>query len=631
MKKLFALLLILACSASLFGCSLFGDDDEDGEGDALQIVETAYITYPEATTLELSYTDGLYNYFIFKVGEVECVPLAYYDNPQRHTGLVDTKYTWSDTTITSDVLRESETMMTEFAVSHDVTSSVSSGIEASATVEGGGVSAGLKTTMEAKLQTHVGTESTISTSSETAKEISAVCERRQEKSFVIEKSCPVGYYRYAVCTTCEVYVAIACNTKNNTYSVEYITTAIGDKYDSILYSERSSLNADVSDKLTFDSSAISGMDLFGPIENIGKTAVIDLTAHLNENGTRLSDFSGGGYSYSASTGVLELKGTDAYQNYSKFIIRGNYGKLDSNGHVIKNHISWLCFNINTTHDITVELESVGAATPTGRSMFSTPYSTQDVEINLISAGLNNMLMVWGSDDDAGFMLGDNDLSISGYAPLTIKGEAATKDGADGIVARSLKVDLDADLIIHGGNGANGESGAGAGNGNPGNDGDDGGDGGWAVNVTNFSLLKCKRLELHGGNGGHGGSGSKGNNSVLGTAQPGGNGGDGGWGGWGLEASACEDPMAELARAESYSITGGDGGNGGNGGKGGGDTKVGRGGNGGDGGLKGYAIGERFGSFLPECNGIGGLGGDGGHNSNDPSKDGNDGADMRGNS
>ena len=199
MKKIAILtIFMLLCSILLCCCDAGGlgsdgkeDEEEDKGGEEvapIAVENNSYIVYPEDTKLVLSYTDGLYNYFVYKLGQVECVPLSYHDKPQRHDGLADIKYSWTDTVVTSEVVRESEEKLEELTISDEVSSSIEAGFEAGVTGGGGGVSASVKTTVSAKLEEKSGSEFKIASSEAAEKEISKISEHREEKSFVIAEN-----------------------------------------------------------------------------------------------------------------------------------------------------------------------------------------------------------------------------------------------------------------------------------------------------------------------------------------------------------------------------------------------------------------------------------------------------------
>ncbi len=639
MKKYISVILLLLITLTLGSCDLSGLEDLFGNTDggeeepaAISVRNNSYIVYPENTKLVLSYSDGLCNYFVYKLGQVECVPLAYHDNPQRHDGIADINYSWTDTVVTSETIRESEELLEELTISTEVGSSIEVGFEAGVSGGGGGVSAGVKTTVGTKLETKSGTEVKVTGSEAAEKELAKISEQRKEKSFVIEKSSPAGYYRYAVCATCDVYVVLECNTREKTYTYDYLTVLTEDRYDAILYSERSSISIDLPEKLSFDPEAIKGADMFGEIPPEAKTVYVELDSYMSKNpfgDTVLSSFSGEGYSYSSDSGILELKGTDDYKDITEFVIRGNYGKTGSEGNIIRDVIKNLSIRISSNHDIKIKLESLACYSVSGMPvLYSNAMSGKTVTV--VSGGMENMLISTGANGNATVDLGGNYLMLEGYADLSVKGENAYGDGASGIRADIMTLNIDANLELTAGDGADGTDGAAVGNNSNGNPGFDGGDGGTALTVGRLDVIKCGNLKICGGNGGRGGDGSNGNNATLGSPKSGGKGGNGGNGGDGINVTASKSLADELAKLEGslIEIRGGNGGDGGNGGRGGGSTKVGKGGAGGDGGYKGYAAMDSGMNLYSSNDGLGGFGGNGGSNSNDTSKDGADGADRR---
>ncbi|MBO5906590.1 MAG: hypothetical protein J6Q85_00355 [Clostridia bacterium] len=648
MKKALSVIIIILCTLSISSCDIsniinqFKDESNDNGGNNadIKIEDESYKVLQQETTLVLSdLSDEIYNYFVFKIGEVARVPLAYHAS-EYHSGLTDTQYTWTDTTVNSTTLSETEAELTENTISAEIGSSIKSGFESSVGVEELGVSASMKSTLESELSSKIGTESKITNSNENQLEVMSVQEKRTEKTITIDKSSPRGHYWYAVCTSCDVYVALVCDKHSNTYEYYFITTSVGEKYDAMIYSgERDRLIPNIEEKLNFDATVFDDMDLFGDAEKKTYKAVINLEQLIDSSKelcSPSSDFSGDGYEYKKSEGVLYLYGKDNGKYFDSFKLVGNYGKYNDRDREITTVVDNMSIVIDTTHDVTLELERVAFKSNNGRSAIAcTEETNENVTIHLISSGVEKGNKIQGGQSASSILdLSKQTLKISGRVPLYISPAGEYKSGADGIEANTLILNFNSSLTIEAGRGGDGSNGAVVSDGKNGLPGANGAHGGNAINVSSLDIVKCYALKLYAGSGGNGGNGSAGNNpdfNPLGTATPriGGKGGNGGDGGCGILVYEDVNIEEMLSNVEIFVCQGGYGGNGGNGGAGGGSNHVGRGGDGGDGGYGGYACATEGGSksYFDAYNGRGGSGGQGGCNTNDTSKNGANGQDR----
>ena len=644
MKKTLLIFALLICLLFATSCGESSNSDQSNPdvGEVTQdikIEDESYKVYPQKTKLIFSKTDGLYNYYVFKIGEVARVPLAYYAS-EYHAGLTDTQYTWSEIAVSSTSISNSEAELEEYTISSEIGSTIKSGFESSIGVEDFGINASIKASLESELSSKIGTESKITTSTENRLDIQKVQEGRREKTVTIEKSSPKGHYWYAICTSCDIYVALACNMSTKTFTYDFITTSVGEKYDAMLYSgERDRLDPDITEKLNFDVSVFDGMNLFGEVDNAVNTVEINLEQYVDTTSdycTISQDFSGEGYSYSKSTGVLTLYGTENYKDIKKFKLVGNYGKLDSRKEIINTTLENLSIEIISNHDITIELECIALKSNNYGSAITAKESANDINITLVSSGLSSgNKLIQGNDyifalprKNPIVDFTNQQLTLMGTAPMLVSAAENCYFGSDGIVAHKLILDFNSNLTVYGGNGINGSAGATVSDGNDGNSGSKGIDGGHAINVHSLEIKACSALKVYGGNGGNGGNGSAGNNkdfNPLGPATPR-KGGNGGNGGCGIKIVESIDAQKLISNVKTFVCHGGVGGKGGNGGPGGGTNHVGKGGNGGDGGYGGHACctGEETITYFDSYNGAGGVGGSGGCNSNDTSKNGTNG-------
>ena len=505
MKKVLLALLTLLFVSFMSGCNISDFTDlleNKGDGETtLSIQDESYKVYQKDTTLVYSDTsDEIYNHFVFKIGEVARVPIAYYTS-EYHSGITDTQYTWTEITVSSSSLSETETELTENTVSSEIGTSIKSSIEAGVGASEMGMSAYLKSSIESELSSKLGAESKITNSNENRLEILEVQESRKEKKITIDKYSPKGHYWYAICTSCDIYVALVCDKISNTYEYCIITTSVGEKYDAMLYSgERDRLTPNIEEKLNFDTSIFNEIELFGESESISCKAVINLEPYIDTTKdvcSLTSDFSGDGYEYKKSEGILYLYGKDNGKYFDSFKLVGNYGKLDNRDHAITTIVDNLSIKIDSSHDLALELERLVFKSNNSESAIScSSESNKNITVDLVSIGASGENEIRGGQaGNAILNFKDQNLKISGNVPLKINVADGFKSGADGIRAKKLILDFDSSLTVEAGDGKDGSDGAAVSDNKNGLPGSNGGNGGHAINVTSLEIVKCYMLKL----------------------------------------------------------------------------------------------------------------------------------------
>ena len=371
MKKTLLIIFVLACTLMISSCNISDLFDQIGSGNgemgdntpAIEIEDESYKVYKQETTLTYSYSDEVNNYFVFKIGEVARVPLAYHAS-EYHSGVSDTQYTFSNTIINSTTLSKTEAELMEYTVSAGIEASLKAGVETETGISFGGVGASVKTTLESQLSNKLDSESKITNSNENRRDVVNVQESRKEKTVTIDKSSPKGHYWYAICTSCDIYVALVCNRDTGTCEYDIFTTSVGEKYDAMIYSgDRDRLDPDIEEKLNFDPSIFDGMNLLSKIEKETASVKIDLDS-LTE------DCDGEGYVYKKSEGVLYLYGAGNGKYYTTFKLAGSYGKRNDRDHVETKIIDKLSIVIDTTHDLSLIMECVAFKSTNYRSAIS---------------------------------------------------------------------------------------------------------------------------------------------------------------------------------------------------------------------------------------------------------------------
>ena len=236
----------------------------------------AYDVHPECKeNLPVdSFTDGYYNYFIFKIGEVDKVPI-YSDNKQRYNGIGELNLVFSTTTTISTSIERSHTACLQNTVSmtskttgelQDINEIAKIGFELSSSI----------TSMSS-------TSKTVTTSvTETVAKYTAT-------SYTLSPSCPAGYYRFTIYGNCDVYAFVAADLENKVFDISYHSLV---KPESIeegwYYSESGAFKSDRSvtsaiNKLTLADSVIDSLDMFAELNTV---------KHLNRVNYTLPELSG---------------------------------------------------------------------------------------------------------------------------------------------------------------------------------------------------------------------------------------------------------------------------------------------------------------------------------------------------
>ena len=585
----------------------------------------AYVTQAEKTTLINSYTDGTYNYFIFKIGSIENVPLHCYQNI-LHDGITERKFSVSSTEIQNSQISYSKTKTVNNAVSAEVSANIAAKVQMETGATAGTVSANAKTSLESSISTICGETYSHLTSENVQNQFNIAIENMTTTEQILGSDAPKGYYRRAIICECDVYITVVCNLKENTYAFEYSMLVKDGTIipDALLYSETQSLKGPQENLLSFDFEILDTVDLFDNLDSSEEIVYeIDLSQFFKYNSQEKDcnlDFknvynasSDAIKYYDPNTGIFMLNSSINNKEIDKYIIKGGYGLRDSNGRTNNTILNNLSFCIFSTHDITIEFSSMAFQAANQRSaVFLDAGSENDISITILSTGSSNIIKGSTADSEdkyAAIWLSDvKKVSVEGYADLSVYGAAESypsttiskeeakngyevKDGGVGFCTSNLIVDMtEAKLLIQGGNGKTAPDRIANDNGGNDSDGRNGFNGGHGGNGLVASTLTVKHgnCQIIAGNGGNGGAASEGNGALW-DHKRGGNGGNGGNGGTGIVADSVRIEEGYL------SVTGG---NGGNGGMRGGihDNEFGKAGNQGKGGLGALAITQSCGTF-----------------------------------
>ncbi len=271
----------------------------------------------EATPVD-SFTDGEYNYFLFKIGEVDKVPI-YYENKQRYSGIGEYSLSFST--------EETNTNTIQTANSNCISKTVSIGSKTTANFQM------LNQTAKLAMELSNSISSTSSTSKTITNTITNTIKQQKATTYKLSSDCPVGYYRFTVYGTCDIFAVVASSLEDRTYDIEYVPFV---KPESIeegwYYSEDGGFENDRSltdsiEKLVFNENLLSGISLYEKLDDVrflnkirlawpevkgvttktGKVVTIDLTEYFDFNA--LSNMGYSEIEFNVSYGVKTSSGT----------------------------------------------------------------------------------------------------------------------------------------------------------------------------------------------------------------------------------------------------------------------------------------------------------------------------------
>ena len=271
MKKI-ALLFVLGALLTCFvSCDISFDFSQGGNThDTVKIVDNNALITDEMLAYEVhsecsddtpvdSFTDGEYNYFLFKIGEVDKVPI-YYENKQRYSGIGEYSLSFST--------EETNTNTIQTANSNCISKTVSVGNKTTANFQA------LKQTAKLAMEMSNSISSTSSTSKTITNTITNTIKQQKATTYKLSSDCPAGYYRFTVYGTCDIFAVVASSPEDKTYDIEYVPFV---KPESIeegwYYSQDGSFENDrdltnTIEKLEFDDNLLQSIDLYEKLDDV---------------------------------------------------------------------------------------------------------------------------------------------------------------------------------------------------------------------------------------------------------------------------------------------------------------------------------------------------------------------------
>lgn len=257
-KVTIVLLILVFVCCTFVGCDqLFNNNRNesgnlDGDGGYLKSYNSErYLANASASENELThkYTDGIYNYFYFYLGEVDKVPIAY-EQAEYYNG-IETTITYDNATNYEKAIAESTTTCIDNTTT--ITNKHSVGVE-------------LNLMNIVNLQYNWERTDTSNTSISTSDTISTAKTWSESNSKKVEyklgKDLKYGYYRYTLFAKCDIFAVVAYNLRTKKCAYNYLVCARPNTYfNQIDYSESNNFPATGSSELEFDVSILNTIDL----------------------------------------------------------------------------------------------------------------------------------------------------------------------------------------------------------------------------------------------------------------------------------------------------------------------------------------------------------------------------------
>ena len=286
MKKVFKLLstiifslLIVLVATSCNGETIAGSSSNGGTSasqnqggtaincDLISDMQT-YVTVPseDADVIVDEFTDGVCNYYYFKLGEIRYVPI-YYSQIQKHNTQTHTLSIMSETSV-SKILEKTTNICVSEAVEESVMSSIASSVGTSQDDPiNACITSGISYSKTASFNSSIGVSFTES--------LEQSISNSTAEDLYLTSADAKGCYRYIKLATFDVYAVLVCDIENKTCYYDHITSVQEDSITASWYYSANEADMVIpnkldseSKKLSFNASAIEGVDLYGTISDV---------------------------------------------------------------------------------------------------------------------------------------------------------------------------------------------------------------------------------------------------------------------------------------------------------------------------------------------------------------------------
>ena len=292
MKKIVTLILVAVLLFSMCSCNInfmLPEESENGNQSKQPIkiskvvMTDVYKTFPERSSSNpvTSFTDGKYNYFYFKIGEIGRVPIAY-SNVKFYQGIGTRTLEFE----TNESVEQTIASATEQCFSVAVSSKISTSIGTSSGVSN--QTTGASVSYSALLENSIETTSSSSTSKTLTKSISDTFSKCERDTFELTPDCPAGYYRYTVYADCEIFMSIKADKDTSTFEYTILSYVKGNtKIEGWYYSQNGYFESEETyseslKKLELTEEMLESIDLYGDLDKFVKIGEVTYSFDCNE-------------------------------------------------------------------------------------------------------------------------------------------------------------------------------------------------------------------------------------------------------------------------------------------------------------------------------------------------------------
>lgn len=276
-KTIISIILIILSIVSFCGCSFQNLNNKDGadsfdikyqDGESVKVDisnNDNYQTVPvENVKLMDGFptTDGKYNYFCFKLGEIHNIPM-YSENAYEHEGLTECVYEWSETEINSEIYSKLQSNCITHSISTSLKESATKSNSVSLSASYKGITAGVNGVQNKVFEAAIKDETVSSSINNFVNSVSSTIEKSHSRTITISKDSPKGFYKYIIYGNVDVYVAVTCDIQKKTIEYSYIISPkIETLVDGLKYSPDNNYGFDQNIKLELSEDALSDQPLF---------------------------------------------------------------------------------------------------------------------------------------------------------------------------------------------------------------------------------------------------------------------------------------------------------------------------------------------------------------------------------
>ncbi len=276
MKKQFTSIALII--GILFSLICFtGCNDDNYDNDVIKsaknemkqtqvVIEASEINENErAYELKTCYKkDGFY-VFQFYLGRVDLVPLQTEQIPETfyYDGVLEQQYSLSTATTSAESISRSVDKMLSKTVATEIGATFGTSITTSAGIsipikKVASLSGSVQSTKDFSITGSISGEQTISSTNSYALSSSNSATNQTAWTFLWDKACPVGHYKYSHFGNFDVFALVIIDMETEEYSVHH-TAILKSTTKSMEYSETSVFSNNSTDMLTFDESYLTDL------------------------------------------------------------------------------------------------------------------------------------------------------------------------------------------------------------------------------------------------------------------------------------------------------------------------------------------------------------------------------------